>query len=135
MHDASALLQYRPDSVVEDVDDRSHPAPARTRVPTTPPPIARGRVATGDLTVIVQLLDNVDGTKDGWHRLAPNGYETACGIEFGMREEVDRRVYREPEHPLNVNCECWTRKEREKADDAYLKRFGVHYTPRKRKSP
>lgn len=135
MHDARAARQYQADTVVEDVDDWNAPTPQRARVPTMPPPIARGRVATGDLTVHVLLMDCVDGTNDGWHKLAPNGYETACGIAFGMREEVDRRVERQLAHPLNVNCDCWTRRERSDADKKHLEEFGFHYQPRKKKQP
>lgn len=98
-----------------------------------PPRILRSRVATGDLAVHVRLFDFVDGARDGWHKLAPNGYETACGIEFGMRDEAERRMERLLEHPLNVNCDCWTAHEREKADEKHLHDFGVPFTPRKRK--
>jgi hypothetical protein len=126
MHDASALFQYRPDSVIEDVDDHSHPAPRRSK-PTTSQPIARGRVATGDLTVHVQL-------DDGWHRLDPAGSDTACPRErpFEPRLELGRRIERVIEHPL-ADCECWTSKERAKADANYLSKFGMPYVPWKRK--
>jgi hypothetical protein len=82
--------------------------------------VAVPRVPTGDLTVHV-LLD------DGWHRLDPNGAETACPREdFHPRNELDRRIERVLKHPL-ARCECWTSKERAKADRNYFIEFGVPY--------
>lgn len=125
MHDELAFF-YEPDTVVEEPDELP-PPPPRGRRTTAPPTIGRSRVDTGDLDVIVRLYDYVDGTNDGWHRLAPNGHETACGIRFGMHEEAERRVYRVPEHPLNASCECWTTRERAKADEKYADEYGMPY--------
>lgn len=108
MHDA--LRKYEPDTIVEDVDDWQ------------PEPIARGRVPTGDLEVHVQL-------DDGWHREdVEDATETACDVHVNERLVIDRRARRKIEHPL-APCECWTTKEKGKANDAYRAKYGRDYQP------
>ena len=72
---------------------------------------------------------------DGWHRMAPDGLETACGVPIDMRLQIEVRPGRFLEHPLapplsqGGRCECWTTRERDKASIAYLARWGTDYKP------
>lgn len=103
-------LAYEDETVVVDVDDWQ----------PEPGPIARPRVETRDLTVHV-ILDGY------WHRLHPNTVETACGLSVNFWRSTTRRE-RHLEHPL-APCECWTRRERAEADNAYRQKFGRNFAP------
>jgi hypothetical protein len=99
---------YEPDTEVVDVEDP----------PASPP---RPRVRTEDLIMHVHL-------DDGWHRMASDGLETACGRPIDIRLQIETRPGRLPEHPLAL-CECWTTRERGKAGAAYEARWGTEYKP------
>lgn len=122
MHDGLARQHvYIPDSVVEDVDDRTHPPPRRTKQ-TTPP--AFNRVSTEDL--------DMHAIVDGWrHRVHPSMTKTACStkertipVHAGLHS-VER--VRKPVHPL-ADCECWTTGEREEANDEFRERMGREFS-------
>ena len=104
MHDA--LARYVPDTLVADVEEEWLPAE----------PLARGRVATEDLTMHCRTEDN------RWHRLHPNRLETACGYPFTHWGTGNTRSGRFPDHPLAETrpdgepCDCWTRAERSEAE-------------------
>lgn len=83
--------------------------------------ISLPRVPTEDLVMHVQL-------DDGWHRASSDGTETACGPHIDVRLVIDTRPGRKLEHPL-ASCECWTTRERQKANDAYRARWGVDFVP------
>lgn len=128
MHDALAR-QYTPDSLVEDVDDRSHPPPQRTKTATVPP-IARNRVDTEELGVHVYIPDDGSGRPPGWHRAHATELETSCSTEEKpvpisyMKDEMKNR--REIKHPLPP-CECWTTAERREADRRYREDYGADF--------
>lgn len=119
MHDARAH-QYTPDAVVEDLEDRSHPAPRRSK-PTTSPPIAIGRVPTGELAVHVLH----EGHR---HRRLPDLSATSCGERYHaqftpvLREELT--------HRNGELCRdgCFTAVELAIADRE-LERLGVDFKP------
>lgn len=104
MHDALARRYEENDTAIVDVDSISLP-----------------RVPTGELAMHVQL-------DDGWHRQDPSGIETACGEPVNVRLVLDTRNERKLEHPL-APCECWTTRERSKANDTFRQKFGHDYKP------
>jgi hypothetical protein len=112
MHDA--LREYEPDVEVVDVDE-SDAQTFRPRFVDAESVIARSRVPTKDLDVHVQL-------DDGWHRMTPDGMETACGARVDMRYRLAERNGRQVEHPLAL-CQCWTDSEWRKADDNWNAKF------------
>lgn len=92
-------------------------------------PIAIPRVRTEDLTVHVKL-------DTGWHKQDADGLETNCGDHINVRLQLETRNERQPlRHPLATlrsdgqPCDCWTRKERTKADTLYRKEFGREFRP------
>jgi hypothetical protein len=104
---------YEPDKQIVDVED---------------PPPRRSRVRTEDLIMHVRL-------DDGWHRMSPDGLETACGAPIDMRLQIQTRPGRFLEHPLappveqGGRCECWTKRERDKASITFLAKWGHDYKP------